>query len=491
MVEMYSARVRGIYTTALTKMLLDEGFRIVQPSKEIEQRFGLSYVADSPDLDIWDREDRQGVEAVGAPGAVDVFCQMLFRKLDDVVVIKREAPVGAIAKGVVCELESDGSAIIDLGFAKGKLREGASDLSLGNEVVVQLELASDKLGRPVLTKRISVPGRYAVLVKGARGGVSRRIRSLDEKARLIATSLSIGLNGWGIVWRTAAAHQPEEVLREEVAKLAEEAQRLEEECEKASAPSVVRDGLRYVKTEFPPLSKSALDDVRAEVVATVRGHHRLKSWGGEHASYVEMAEALLSRGEPVEDVLFHLRELELSSFPDEGDSVSISHAKLSGRVLSLGVAEVVESDEELGWLKLKRVFKKPGVYDGLGVEKLSGDYAITCLRIGTPFLVTSYFSQDSAYKGSYANISTPIELLPGQVRYVDLEVDVVVVPSRGAEIIDEEGLREACAKGFFGKKLYEQSLELAKEIRDAFAKDPNRSDWADLVLDERWRVWRP
>jgi len=59
------AKVRGIYTTALTKLLLENDFQIVQPSQTIRVRFGIPDNNEPPDLKIKDRvghtRSRKGV----------------------------------------------------------------------------------------------------------------------------------------------------------------------------------------------------------------------------------------------------------------------------------------------------------------------------------------------------------------------------------------------------------------------------------------------
>ena len=47
-------KVRGIYTTALTKLLLENDFQIVQPSQTIKARFSIPDNNEPPDLKIKD-----------------------------------------------------------------------------------------------------------------------------------------------------------------------------------------------------------------------------------------------------------------------------------------------------------------------------------------------------------------------------------------------------------------------------------------------------
>lgn len=90
---MVKARVRGIYSTALTRLLLDEGFDIVQPSTIIRERFKIDWDKGDaqPDIDIYDRVDRQGINAGGSPEAIDTLASTLLSKLDDVVIRRRGA----------------------------------------------------------------------------------------------------------------------------------------------------------------------------------------------------------------------------------------------------------------------------------------------------------------------------------------------------------------------------------------------------------------
>ncbi len=78
-------KTRGIYTTVLTKLLLDHDFEIVQPSEWIAERFILEGSECEPDLTIRDRPDRQGVKVNGSTQAIEAFCSILGEELFDVI----------------------------------------------------------------------------------------------------------------------------------------------------------------------------------------------------------------------------------------------------------------------------------------------------------------------------------------------------------------------------------------------------------------------
>ncbi|MEM1550807.1 MAG: DUF402 domain-containing protein [Candidatus Bathyarchaeia archaeon] len=87
--EAFRAKVRGIYSTALTKILLDNGFKIVQPSETIKERFKLTAMPEEncqPDLEVSDRLDKQGINIVGRAAAANKFAFILSGLLDDAIV---------------------------------------------------------------------------------------------------------------------------------------------------------------------------------------------------------------------------------------------------------------------------------------------------------------------------------------------------------------------------------------------------------------------
>jgi hypothetical protein len=117
---MFKVKIRGIYATALTKLLLDyknilgnqtsselldNSFALVQPSATARERFELKENDESPDLEVYDRQDKQGVQASGTSEAVNAFTSILQFCLDDVVIRKREAPATPLEESRYVDVE--------------------------------------------------------------------------------------------------------------------------------------------------------------------------------------------------------------------------------------------------------------------------------------------------------------------------------------------------------------------------------------------------
>ena len=94
--------------------------------------------------------------------------------------------------------------------------EQTSKLKPGNELIVQITKNARKNKAPRVSSKISIPGRWLVLVPNSDEiGVSRRIDSFEERRRLkqIAGNLIAENPGIGVIIRTAAEGVSEELLR--------------------------------------------------------------------------------------------------------------------------------------------------------------------------------------------------------------------------------------------------------------------------------------
>ncbi|RLE53898.1 MAG: hypothetical protein DRJ26_02685 [Candidatus Methanomethylicota archaeon] len=472
---MFKARVRGIYSTALTKLLIDEGFEIVQPSAVIEERFNFSKreVFKPLDIDIFDRDDRQGVYALCTREAWRHLASSLQKRLLDVIVRKWRPQVGGVYKGLVKHLDRSGEVafvqideeIIGILYPSKPLRNDVK------EILVQVERTNFGSKCPVLSDKIKISGKYAILIPEERVKISRRIKDSRVRDYLRNFGLRIKPEGWGIIWRTAAATASEDELKQEINLLLEKWRKLVEMEKEASAPALLLEGLVLLNVEFPHESKRILDEIRSHVTPTIPGHHYYKAFSANLSSSVDMAENLLRRGYSKDDVLNSFEQIVQMNLPCDGDVICIRHVKLSGKEVNLGRAVIEFFDQSSGSIKLRRNIYGQGVYDGLEVEKHPGDYAISFAHIGSWYLKTEYFSKEGEFKGAYININTPIELYPRQIRYVDLEIDVCVLNNGDVFVLDEDKLNRALDQGIISHKLFERvKLEVERVLNEVVPK---------------------
>ena len=456
------AKVRGIYSTALTKLLLDNDFEIVQPSLTIRKRFGLPENPEPPDLNIKDRYDLQGVRVLGSPVAVGAFQSALHLVFEDVLTRKWQVSVDGIYKGNVVESDED-TVCVDVGNGiVGRLPESEIVNVNGKHVTVQVERRRIGATQPVLTTKLKIVGNYAILAQKAKVGVSLKIKDLDKRRELYALGEKLALDGWGIIWRGSSADQPREALESEIASLFEKVKILNEKERGIETAALLIEGLTSIDVEFPSVSKRHLDELRASFAQTLDGHHFYKSCGGKISVALEMAEKLLEKGQSSSEVESSFKNQIISEFPEAGSLVDIEHVKLSGFVFHLGQAIIESLDNKM--VQYSRIMRSNGIYDGLGVKKEAGDTAISETKKGEWCITTKYFSKDGEWKGTYINLNTPVEVYPKIIRYVDLEVDICIKPDGTIKVLDMEKLEKALEKGFVSQALLESVKENVKEI---------------------------
>jgi hypothetical protein len=98
-------KIRGIYTTAFTRLLLDSGCRIADPSPEIRQRFKLGPIPKAPDILIKDRDDHQGVDIIGEADRISRLLKSIQETLLDAVLMRFE-PLGEGQAELIDELQA-------------------------------------------------------------------------------------------------------------------------------------------------------------------------------------------------------------------------------------------------------------------------------------------------------------------------------------------------------------------------------------------------
>jgi len=460
-----AARVRGIYSTALTKLLLNNNFDIVQPSATVKERFKLEENNETPDLDIYDRFDHQGVRAIGKAEAVDALKKILQSHFMDVIIRRWKVSADGIYKGLIKGSDSaTHSVLVDIGSATGRIHEEEISDPNAQQIVTQVERKMMGVKEPILTTAIKIPGKYAILIPGHQVKVSRKILDWQKRSRLSQLGKELAPPNWGIIWRTAAADQPDDTLKNEITSLLKEGELIMKKAEEAEAPTMLLEGRHFVNVEFPALSKGKLDEIRRSVAPTIKGHHYYKACGRRISSALDMAERLLEQGVPAEEVEVLFKQTIEPEHPSLGSVIGIEHVKLDGKVFHLGKALVEDFNYDNYTLCLSRVFEKEGVYDGLKTRKEPGDTAITEAKVGEWHFKTQYFSKNGKLKGTYINLNTPIELYPHAIRYVDLEVDICVWPNGKVERLDEEKLGEALKEGFVTERLVEIVKEKTYQI---------------------------
>ncbi|MEM2448101.1 MAG: hypothetical protein QXT14_04025, partial [Candidatus Bathyarchaeia archaeon] len=106
--------LRGIYSTALTRLMLDEGFEISYPSRTIAVRFKIGGLNVKPDVAVVETSDKQGVLVRGLPEKVESAVKTVVERLKYVFVRRSLVNVGSVYKGVVAGNTEDG-VLVDLG----------------------------------------------------------------------------------------------------------------------------------------------------------------------------------------------------------------------------------------------------------------------------------------------------------------------------------------------------------------------------------------
>jgi hypothetical protein len=424
-------RVKGIYSTALTELLVENGVAVVDASPQLKARFGDSVSSRGVALaTIKDREDRRGVVILGRKDVVEKITG-IFRntlQLSPITVMP-----GELYATYVCRVVGEGTVELpdgSIGLLAGEARMGE---------LVPAHIVSFREGRPVLKRGVAVVGTYARLVEGQLHSVSEHIRK-PQRTILFSLAEKTCLERWGVRWRSSARWAELSELNAELQKLKELAEKARGVARTLDHPAKITDGEILVFVPFALDDKRLLDSVRARRVRTVPYHHLAKACGERFSALVDALEGFSERhsNEQLSNRILEILESEI-----RGERLRIFHETPSGKVVKIeGAAEVANRKPLV--VKLHRKIAGKGVYNGLGLAKEEGDTAISVINLGSYVLPHVYLNAAGELKGLYVNVNTPVEPRPpNAVWYVDAYVDVVWSRERGLRVVDLEELRNS------------------------------------------------
>ena len=394
----------------------------------------------------------------------------------DIIIRRTGMQVGSMYLGVVglVSRERRQSIVYLGGQLSGTLPMGPDDRGpdIGARIPVRIEaLGNGPEGRPQLSAVLTVPGRYAVLSMSPAVRISKQITSEGARERLRKLGDSLETNGWGIIWRTAAQNATDDVLSDEIQELVQQAGDVRQRLSGAKALGYLYGGDISTQVEMPGDAKRLCDQLRAELLPTLPGHHKYKAQGDVYGATVDAlenelpADVLRNRTAPL-GVLASVNAMQSPL----RDTLRVRMQGLRNGAAAHYEGKRVAYDVDAGWVEVRQELRSKDSYpDGLRLDKRPGDYVVTRFQEGNWHYVTRFYGRQGTWKADYAGIATPTAIFSDQVHLVDLGASVCQSPEQAAELIGIEEVRESQKQGLVGaalvNRVQEEGTALLERLR--------------------------
>ena len=464
-----NVRVRGIYATGISKILLDKGFKIVEASEKIAERFSIESSTLPADVTVKSTNVEDEILVIGSPREALQVYSILVDVLKYVFTWRSSVELYAVYKGLVIERFGE-LCKVSLGDFTGVLTPCRE--TPGSSVIVSVKKAPLKPGEKILlTRNFTIRGKILAIVHGnPKITFSEHIRDSRVRARLSSIALTKLMgSGLGIHFRSSSKYASSEMILDEINRLISEYRNVIERAQSLSSPEKLRDGEFIGLVGVTSLAKSLLDEVRGTVTPTIKMHHSLKSSG--LSDLVDSLESIMTNVTCCHEISLKLLKYICNKLKERRE-VEFIHIKPTGERISLREGEVLDVsilDNGHVLLVAKRIMKSSGIYDGLGIEKKPGDIDYVVARSDQPVLVHNYYRGEE-WLGSYININTPPEIAPGLVKYHDLLADIVILPDGQVKVVDEEDLDRALEKRLITEDLYNYAKRALKQVIEEHVK---------------------
>ncbi len=516
--------IRGIYSTALTKLFIDAGYPIIFPSKEIQNRFKISFRpidSYSKDISIRDRLDKQGVSIMFKKAVWDKLKEDNFEDFPlwqthnpNLIVYNARFQKNSIYRGLIVKSNrQNNNSYIRLVPEdinnNGLEEESGYSTTIGHyshyipdakEGIFQVTHEDSGVIQPSLGSFFTIPGDLIVIIPyNDRVIISKEIISGRKKKFLFDLGKEIQRSKkYGFIFRTAAALASEEEILEEVDRLEEDLILTQNVITKyPDKIGEIFSNYHSINVIFPSQVKNNFDDLRRQMLPTMECHHIIKAnpiikqyrrydkhkdekYSDEKKKFED--EIKFSPGDLIsftENLMYGLDKKAnekicgnylkqyYTDFLKPRKILNILHQKLNGKTIRLTPGSIHSIDYESGrpnLIILRRKLREGGIYDGLNTPIEKGDYAIGKYTIGNWYYMSTYYSGKNELKGRYYNINSPIELSHHGIRYIDLEIDVVENMLGERKLIDQEYLEKVLELKIISQELYDKAFGVSSNI---------------------------
>ncbi|MHA1521669.1 MAG: DUF402 domain-containing protein [Promethearchaeota archaeon] len=514
--------IRGIYSTALTKIFMDAGYPIIFPSKAIRNRFKLPLRPEntySKDITIKDRLDRQGISILFKKKVWDELEENNFKEFPlnqqnfpNLIHYQARFHKNSIYRGLIVNSDQQQNyshirLIPEDSTTKTSEHQREFQTTLARyaryipdskEGIFQVTHEDNGRNRASLGSYYTVPGDLVVIVPyNDRIIISKEIFNGRVKKHLFDLGKDIqGSKKYGFIFRTAAELANDDEILEEADRLEQDLIEIQNTITKfPDKIGEIYANYRSLNIIFPKQVKMQFDEMRQKRIPTLANHHTIKSMVGLR---YEPRQRGGYRGERktfsfekmgnfyIEDLVNYTEEIMVgldknarriisgrfmkkyfAEFLKPRLRMNILHQKLTGKRLMLTSGNIQSYNfgkDTPSSVKLKRWMTPGGLYDGLKTPIEEGDYAITTFREDDWYYVSTYFSRNNEIKGKYYNINTPIEISSYGIHYLDLEIDVIENMVGERTIVDKELLDQALEMGIISEEVHSKALGLAENI---------------------------
>lgn len=480
---MVSVKIRGIYSTALTELFLNNQFTITHPSPSLRERFPeVNFLTVDPDIIIEDMMDGEGIFFHSKSRLSEISKNPINPvNFPELVTIKCAYSVDAIYRAKVVRNNPDKR----ISYVKLKPPQEGDEKNFfdaildgvfypGKYLNVQIKNPESGNQLPRVTTNLTFSGKNIVFVlkNPKKVLISKKIADKDRRHDLFNLGKSLDMGDWGVILRTEAQYETNEDILKEYDELKGTVEKLVNAVKDQRDVGITNQ--RYFSTiyQFTQPVKAKLDETRNKIIPTLTNHHGYKASGRGASNFgeiIDFAEFMVYNEPDSKAKVEHsLQQYFFSAFA-QGVTINIEHQKLSGQKIMLtpGTVEKIEFlPENSVKVVVKRKFRAShGTYDGIEAQKQEGDYAIAEYISGSETIQTKYFRESGDIIGTYINLNTPVEFVENGVYYVDLELDVVEDATGTRKIIDEQELEKYIQAGVIEKAFGTRILKRAQDIQ--------------------------